>query len=55
MSSFPEADVSVEDHAVIIRMKGSLKQEVVLKEEIRAIAMATAGVRDVHVDIIPLV
>lgn len=55
MNDFPEADVTAEDHTVVVHIKGSLKQESVLKEEIRALAMLAPGVEDVRVDVIPLI
>jgi len=54
MKYFPEADVSVEDHTVVVHIKKSLEQEEAVKEDIRAIVIKLAGVEDVRVDVIPI-
>ncbi len=53
MNYFPDADVSVEDHTIIVHIKRSLMQEEALTEDLRAIVMEMPGVEDVRVDVIP--
>ncbi len=53
MNHFPEADVSAEDHTVVVHVKRSLEQEEVVEEDIRAIVMEMPGVEEVHIDVIP--
>jgi cytidylate kinase len=54
MNYFPEADVSVEDHTVVVHIKRSLEQEEAVEEDIRSIVMELPGVEEVRVDVIPI-
>lgn len=54
MNFYADVEVSAEDGIVTVHIKRSLKQEEALTDDIRGILLEMPGVKEVHVDVIPV-
>jgi len=54
MNFYADVEVSAEDGTITVHIKRSLKQEEALTEDIRGILMEMPGVKNVHVNVIPV-
>lgn len=54
MNFYADVEVSVKDGTVTVHIERSLKQEEALTNDIRSILLEMPGVKEVHVDVIPV-
>jgi len=54
MNFYADVDVTAEDGTITVHVQRSLKQEGALTEDIRGILMEMPGVKNVHVNVIPV-